>query len=175
MSPSSDYARLDEDDVRVRPGRSSRPRTRRRPAHSSAVEGFVTSVDRGRYGCMTDDGLVVAMKARELGKGSVVVGDRVALAGDTSGAEGTLARIVRVEPRTSALRRSADDTDPLERIIVANADQLVIVCSLANPAPNLRFVDRCLVAAYDAGLEPLLVLTKADLDPGASARKVRAL
>ena len=170
MSSSSGYARLDEDDVRVRPGRGSRPRTRRRPAHSSAVEGFVTSVDRGRYGCVTDGRLIVAMKARELGKGSVVVGDRVALAGDTSGAEGTLARIVRVEPRTSALRRSADDTDPLERIIVANADQLVIVCSLASPSPNLRFVDRCLVAAYDAGLDPLLVLTKADL---ASPRKVR--
>jgi ribosome biogenesis GTPase len=136
------------------------------------VSGFVTTVDRGRYGCVTDDGrLVVAMKARELGKGSVVVGDRVALAGDTSGAEGTLARIVRVEPRTSALRRSADDTDPLERIIVANADQLVIVCALAQPPPRLRFVDRCLVAAYDAGLDPLLVLTKADLAP---PRKVRA-
>ena len=162
---------LDEDDVRVRPGGRSRPRTRRRPAHESAIGGFVTSVDRGRYGCMTDGGLVVAMKARELGKGSVVVGDRVALAGDASGAEGTLARIVRVEPRTSALRRSADDTDPLERIIVANADQLVVVCALADPEPNLRFIDRCLVAAYDAGLDPLLVLTKADL---ASPRKVRA-
>jgi ribosome biogenesis GTPase len=172
MSPRSSYERLDEDDVRVRPGRSSRPRTRRRPAHSSAVQGFVTSVDRGRYGCMTDDGLVVAMKARELGKGSVVVGDRVALAGDTSGANGTLARIVRVEPRTSALRRSPDDTDPSERIIVANADQLVIVCALASPPPRLRFIDRCLVAAYDAGLDPLLVLTKADL---ASPRRVRAL
>jgi ribosome biogenesis GTPase len=172
MSRQSGYARLDEDDVRVRPGRGSRPRTRRRPAHETAAQGFVTSVDRGRYGCMTADGrLVVAMKARELGKGSVVVGDRVALAGDTSGAEGTLARIVRVEPRTSALRRSADDTDPAERIIVANADQMVIVCSLADPAPNLRFVDRCLVAAYDAGLDPLLLLTKADL---ASPRRVRA-
>jgi ribosome biogenesis GTPase / thiamine phosphate phosphatase len=120
---------------------------------------------------MTDDGLVVAMKARELGKGSVVVGDRVALAGDTSGAEGSLARIVRIEPRTSALRRSPDDTDPQERIIVANADQMVIVSALADPEPNLRFIDRCLVAAYDAGLDPLLVLTKADL---ASSRKVRA-
>jgi ribosome biogenesis GTPase len=135
------------------------------------VQGFVTSVDRGRYGCMTDGGLIVAMKARELGRGSVVVGDRVALAGDTSGAEGTLARIVRVEPRTSALRRSPDDTDPTERIIVANADQMVIVCALAQPPPRLRFVDRCLVAAYDAGLDPLLLLTKADL---ASPRKIRA-
>src|SRR6202007_398670 len=103
------YSRLDEDDVRVRPGRGSRPRTRRRPAHSSAVEGFVTSVDRGRYGCMTADGrLVVARKARALGKGSGVGVGRVARAADTSAAEGTLARIVRVEPRSSALRRSAD-------------------------------------------------------------------
>ncbi|MGH3253806.1 MAG: ribosome small subunit-dependent GTPase A [Streptosporangiaceae bacterium] len=131
----------------------------------------MTSVDRGRYGCMADDRLVIAMKARELGKGSVVVGDRVALAGDTSGEQGSLARIVRVEPRTSVLRRSADDTDPLERIIVANADQLVVVCALAQPPPRLRFVDRCLVAAYDAGIDPLLLLTKADL---ASPRKVRA-
>jgi ribosome biogenesis GTPase / thiamine phosphate phosphatase len=135
------------------------------------MQGFVTSVDRGRYGCMAEGRLLVAMKARELGRGSVVVGDRVALAGDTSGAGGSLARIVRVEPRTSVLRRSPDDTDPAERIIVANADQMVIVCALAEPPPRLRFVDRCLVAAYDAGLEPLLLLTKADL---ASPRRVRA-
>ena len=111
------------------------------------------------------------MKARELGKGSVVVGDRVALAGDTSGSTGSLARIVRVEERTSVLRRSPDDTDPLERVVVANADQMVIVSALADPEPKTRFIDRCLVAAYDAGLDPLLVLTKSDL---ASPRKLRA-
>ncbi|HXC81980.1 MAG TPA: ribosome small subunit-dependent GTPase A [Trebonia sp.] len=168
-------AHLDEDDIRVRAGRGSRPRTRRRPAHESATEAFVVNVDRGRYGCLIGDGpaarMVTAMKARELGRNSVVVGDRVALAGDTSGAPGTLARIVRVTERISALRRSPDDTDPLERIVVANADQMVIVCALADPAPRLRFVDRCLVAAYDAGLDPLLVLSKSDL---ASPRKVRA-
>src|SRR6202042_1946799 len=108
LSPGrTDYDRLDEDDVGVRPGRGSRPRTRQRPAHSGPVLAFVISRDRGRYGCMADGRLIVAMKARELGRGSVVVGDRVALAGDTSGAEGTLARIVRVEPRTSTRRRSA--------------------------------------------------------------------
>jgi ribosome biogenesis GTPase / thiamine phosphate phosphatase len=143
----------------------------------------VVNVDRGRYGCLIDDDdaggadsnaegrRVTAMKARELGRNSVVVGDRVALAGDTSGAPGTLARIVRVAERSSVLRRSPDDADPLERIVVANADQMVIVLALADPAPRLRFVDRCLVAAYDAGLDPLLVLTKSDL---ASPRKVRA-
>jgi ribosome biogenesis GTPase / thiamine phosphate phosphatase len=159
---------LDEDDVRVRPGRGSRPRTRRRPAHEDAAEAFVAAVDRGRYTCVISgaeapDRDVTAMKARELGRRAVVVGDTVSLAGDVSGSPGTLARIVRVAPRTSVLRRSADDTDPVERVIVANAEQLGIVCALANPPPRPRLIDRFLVAAYDAGLESLLCLTKADL------------
>jgi ribosome biogenesis GTPase / thiamine phosphate phosphatase len=157
------HARLDEDDVRVRPGRGSRPRTRRRPAHEDAVDAFVTGVDRGRYRCWLGDGAVTAMKARELGRRGVVVGDRVLLAGDVSGQQGSLARVVRVQPRTSVLRRSGDDDDPTERVIVANADQLVIVTALAAPTPRPRLIDRFLVAAFDAGLEPLLCLTKADL------------
>jgi ribosome biogenesis GTPase len=124
---------------------------------------MVVTVDRGRITCRVDGRDVTAMKARELGRRGVVVGDRVALVGDVSGQPDTLARIVRVEPRRSALRRTADDTDPVERVIVANADQLVVVSALAHPAPRLRLIDRCLVAAYDAGLTPLLCLTKADL------------
>jgi ribosome biogenesis GTPase / thiamine phosphate phosphatase len=131
----------------------------------------VAAVDRGRYGCVLEDHadpvvdgrLVTAMKARELGKGSVVVGDRVALAGDVTGSTGSLARIVRVEERTSVLRRSPDDTDPLERVVVANADQLVIVSALADPEPSFGLIDRCLVAALSAGIEPVLCLTKSDL------------
>ncbi|GGB14723.1 putative ribosome biogenesis GTPase RsgA [Flexivirga endophytica] len=157
----------DESDVRVRAGRrGSRPRTKERPKHEDARIGQVTTVDRGRWTCLVDGHPVVAMRARELGRTSTVVGDRVALVGDTSGDPGTLARIVRVEPRTSVLRRTADDTDPYERVIVANADQLAIVTALADPEPRPRMVDRCLVAAYDAGMTPLLVLTKSDLaDP----------
>ncbi|MFG2085360.1 MULTISPECIES: ribosome small subunit-dependent GTPase A [unclassified Spirillospora] len=153
----------------MRPGRrGSRPRTRRRPAHEDASPGFVIAVDRGRYRCIVEQGTgdergVTAMRARELGRKGVVVGDRVALVGDVSGAPDTLARIVRVEPRTSSLRRTADDSDPFERIVVANADQLVIVTALADPEPRPRMIDRQLVAAYDAGMDPLLCLTKADL------------
>jgi ribosome biogenesis GTPase / thiamine phosphate phosphatase len=154
---------LDEDDVRVRPSRGSRPRTKDRPRHDDAAAGFVVAVDRGRYTCRVDGVEVTAMKARELGRRSVVVGDQVALVGDVSGRADTLARVVRVEPRASALRRTADDTDPFERVIVANADQLVIVSALADPEPRPRLIDRCLVAAFDAGMQPVLCLTKADL------------
>jgi ribosome biogenesis GTPase len=168
LSRTIGHADLDEDDVRVRPGRGSRPRTRRRPAHEDAAEAFVAAVDRGRYTCVVEGRQaagqeITAMRARELGRRSVVVGDTVSLVGDASGDQGTLARIVRVAPRRSVLRRSADDTDPVERVIVANAEQLGIVTALADPPPRPRLIDRFLVAAYDAGLDPLLLLTKADL------------
>jgi ribosome biogenesis GTPase len=126
---------------------------------------MVLAVDRGRFTCLVDSRRVYAIKARELGRKGVVVGDHVAIIGDVSGGPDALARIVRVEERRSVLRRTADDADPVERVIVANADQLVIVTSLADPEPRPRLVDRCLVAAYDAGLDSLLCLTKADLAP----------
>jgi ribosome biogenesis GTPase len=155
---------LDEDDVRIRPGRSSRPRTRIRPVHEEAVAATVVTVDRGRYRLRLDGGeLITSVRARELGRRAVVVGDRVHVVGDLTGGPDALGRIVRIEPRTSLLRRTPDDTDPVERAVVANADLLVVVTALADPPPRHRLIDRCLVAAYDGGLEPLLCLTKSDL------------
>ena len=163
----------DDPRVRVRPGRGSRPRTKQRPSHADAALGMVTRIDRGHYRIRLDDpsltedssGNITAMKARELGRGKVVVGDRVAVVGDTSGRSGTLARMVRIEERATLLRRSAEDGDAAgtERAIVANARQLVIVTAVADPEPRPRMIDRYLVAAYDAGMEPLIVLTKTDL------------
>lgn len=168
----------DESDFHSRPSkRGSRPRTKTRPEHEDAVTGLVTGVDRGRYTLLIDENLpdehsIIAMKARELSRNRVVCGDRVDVVGDTSGEDGTLARIVRITDRTTVLRRTADDTDPYERIIVANADQLVIVTALAEPEPRTRMIDRCVVAAYDAGMDVLLCLTKGDL---ASPDTLRAL
>jgi ribosome biogenesis GTPase len=65
------------------------------------------------------------------------------------------------------LRRTADDTDPTERVFVANADQLLIVVALANPPPRTGLVDRALIASYAGGLIPILCLTKTDLGPAA--------
>jgi ribosome biogenesis GTPase len=105
------------------------------------------------------------MRARELGRTPIVVGDNVDLVGDLSGRPDTLARIVRRGPRRTVLRRTADDTDSTERVVVANADQLLIVVALADPPPRTGLVDRALIAAYAGGLTPILCLTKTDLAP----------
>jgi ribosome biogenesis GTPase len=127
---------------------------------------MVTAVDRGRWSCVLGDDprrRIVAMRARELGRTPIVVGDQVDVVGDLSGAPDTLARIVRVSERRTVLRRTADDTDPFERVVVANAEQLFIVVALADPPPRTGFVERAMVAAYVGGLQPILCLTKHDL------------
>jgi len=159
-----------------RPRRRTRPRTKERPTYDDAVDGVVVTVDRGRFTLLVEGRTVLAMKARPLGRKGVVVGDRVRVVGDVSGEDGSLARIVEVVERSTVLRRTADDDDPVERVIVANADQLVVVTALADPEPQPRLVDRALVAAYDAGMKPLLCLTKADLaDPESFLSTYRSL
>ncbi|MGH3358085.1 MAG: ribosome small subunit-dependent GTPase A [Nocardioidaceae bacterium] len=160
-------SRYDEYAEYERPRRHTRPRTKDRPSYDDAATAQVVTIDRGRYTLLVDDAdgrrTVTAMKSRPLGRKGVVVGDRVKVVGDTTGTPDTLARIVEVEPRSTVLRRTADDDDPVERIIVANAQRLVIVTSLADPPPRPSLIDRCLVAAYDAGMDPVLCLTKSDL------------
>lgn len=157
----------------MRPGRTkSRPRTKARPEHQDAENATVVTVDRGRFTLIDDAGTEhYAIKARELGRKGIVVGDRVDVVGmddstviDRDGRE-NFARIVRRLPRGTTLRRTADDTDPVERVIVANADQLAVVVASTNPAPRTGLIDRALIAALDAGITPLLIVTKTDLAP----------
>lgn len=165
---------FDESDVKIRPGKGSRPRTKKRPSHRDARLGMVVTKDRGRWGVVLDGhdprDRVTCMRARELGRTAIEVGDRVGIVGDTSGRPGTLARIVRLADRSSVLRRTADDTDAYERIVVANAELLLIVCAVADPPPRAGFVQRSLIAAFAGGLTPILCLTKTDLtDPAGFA------
>jgi ribosome biogenesis GTPase len=166
----------DEDDVRVNQSRQfgssnkARPRTKDRPDYSKAQVGTITEVDRGRVKCLieTHNGkvIVTAMKARELGKKSVVVGDLVSIVGDISGVDGSLARVVAVLPRRNSLTRTIDDHENDERVIVANVDQIAIVISTTNPEPREGFVDRALVVAFDQGITPIIIMTKQDLASG---------
>ena len=166
----------DEDDVRINKSRQfgasskTRPRTKDRPDYSSAQTATIIEVDRGRVKCLikAPDGkkIITAMKARELGKKSVVVGDLVSIVGDISGNEGSLARVVTVLPRKNSLTRSIEDHANDERVIVANVDQMAIVIAAANPEPKVGLVDRALVVAYDQGIKPIIIMTKKDLANG---------
>lgn len=169
-----DFEDFDESSIRTRPNpKANRPRTKRRPAHEDAEIGRVLGVDRGRYSVLLgedtdEERTITTTRARELRRTPTVTGDQARVVGDTTGDEGTLARIVGIVERTSLLRRSADDTDQVERVIVANADQMLVVVAAADPEPRARLVDRYLVAALDAGIRPLLVVTKTDIaDPTA--------
>ncbi|MBS1675538.1 MAG: ribosome small subunit-dependent GTPase A [Actinobacteria bacterium] len=173
---------FDESRIRVRPNpKANRPRTKRRPAHSDAEIGRVLGVDRGRYQVLLGEGtpeerMLTAARARELRRTPIVTGDAARVVGDRSGEDGTLGRIIGIVERTSLLRRSADDTDQVERVIVANADQMLVVVAAADPEPRERLVDRYLVAALDAGIRPLLVVTKTDLaDPAEFLRHFEGL
>lgn len=172
----------DEDDVRINKSRQfgtsnkARPRSKDRPDYSKALTATIIEVDRGRVKCLIESPagkkIITAMKARELGKNSVVVGDLVSIVGDVSGNEGSLARVVTVQPRKNALTRSIDDHVNDERVIVANIDQMAIVIAAANPEPRIGLVDRALAVAYDQGITPIIVMTKKDLADGDEFLKI---
>ena len=106
--------RYDESDARVRAPRSKPRRSKDRPDYSDSPIAFVTTVDRGRIACILQgfnianqvsgaSGLeITEMKARELGKNAVVVGDYIRLDGDVSGARELLLALLKLSlARTS--------------------------------------------------------------------------
>jgi len=98
----------------------------------------------------------------------VVVGDwAVALPGDPRVIE-------RVLDRKTALRRR-DPNDVSVQILAANVDRALICCPCDQP-PNVRRLERWLAVAADAGIDPVVLLTKADVgDPEAAAAAYRVV
>lgn len=71
--------------------------------------------------------------------------------------------IEKVGPRRGVLTRASRRR---EQVLVANVDQVVVVLSLVEPALKPHLIDRYLGAAVGGGLQPVLVLNKADaVDP----------
>lgn len=89
----------------------------------------------------------------------IAVGDMVSLvdAGDGTGV------IHSVLPRKSQLSRRAAGDIPLEQVLVANVDQVVIVFAAARPEPKWNLLDRYLVTAESAHLPAVICMTKLDL------------
>jgi ribosome biogenesis GTPase / thiamine phosphate phosphatase len=93
----------------------------------------------------------------------IAVGDGVQFvdANDGSGA------IVEVLPRRSKLVRRAAGPKPLEQVIVANVDQVVVICAADRPAPSWELVDRYLASAESTDVPARICITKMDLvEPG---------
>ena len=92
----------------------------------------------------------------------VAVGDRVTVRLD--GAGGGV--VEAVLPRRGLLVRPDSFRPHLRQILVANADQVLIVASWREPALWLELIDRYLIAAARSELPALLCVNKLDLASG---------
>lgn len=100
----------------------------------------------------------------------IAIGDQVQFvpAGDDEG------MITAVLPRRNKLVRTTAGRKPLEQVIAANVDQIVIAFAAARPEPKWNLLDRYLVAAESAGIPPLICITKLDLvEPADLAEDIR--
>lgn len=77
---------------------------------------------------------------------------------------------IRLLDRFSLFSRRAAGTKVAEQLIAANLDTIFIVLSL-NEDFNLNRIERYLSLAHEAQVEPVVVLTKADLCPETDAYK----
>jgi len=96
----------------------------------------------------------------------VAVGDRVTYLLNDDGT-GT---ITEIQPRQNKLSRPATDgarhfkkKGPIEQVMVANVDQIVVVMPAANPPPSWNLLDRYLATAEASDIPALICFTKADL------------
>ncbi|MCJ7544180.1 MAG: ribosome small subunit-dependent GTPase A [Phycisphaerae bacterium] len=127
-------------------------------------------------------GIAKTFRAPE-GSSALAVGDEVtvamalqehlsvAAAGDKVRADGMIlvraprrSALVRPQPR-SAKRFDKYETQRLDKVLVANIDQLMIITSTCQPPLRPAGVDRFLIVAERGELAPLLVINKIDLEP----------
>ena len=92
----------------------------------------------------------------------VVAGDYVTIQMGGLGHEESQAVIVRVEPRKNQISRTSRKR---QQIIVSNIDLALIVASAGEPTLKPNLIDRFLVSAEKAGIDPIIVINKIDLVP----------
>lgn len=121
--------------------------------------GYVVDQYGGRWECTARR----VLRTRLIqGRAPVTVGDRVWFSDHTQAPDGPPAGVIeRVEPRATRLSRR--DRRQREQTIVANADQLLAIVSIAQPRLRPHLVDRFIVAALKGGLRPILCFNKLDL------------
>jgi len=122
------------------------------------VPGRVIRVDRAALTVLTAAGEKRALVTPELAHDhdplkAPTVGDWVVL-DDGS--------VVHVLPRRSTIVRGGAGSGDMPQLLAANVDKVCVVCSLEGRF-RARRLERLLVLAWQSGVAPLVVLTKADL------------
>lgn len=153
------------------PARSARwsPRVAQAGVSEEAV-GTIVEIRSGDSLVAHDGGLLRAMLPRAATiaepstRSPLAVGDQVRL--QATGGDG--ARIVGVLPRRTALTRDVYDRNRrgpvhISQVLAANIDQVIVVCSPAEPPFRPRLIDRYLVAARRDSLPATICLNKEDL------------
>lgn len=156
-----------EDEWEDDDGRPPRRGRELSPAAKARIEEFdiaqVVAVDRGRITVLYDGEVVEAPLAGTMRGTKAVVGDEVRIRPPRHDSD--LPRIVEVMDRRTVLLRTGDDTEDDERIIVANADQVVVVLAADNLDTGIGFLDRVMVAASVGGLDTAVCVNRIDLAP----------
>ena len=111
-------------------------------------------------------------EGRQIYADPVAVGDEVCVM-PRDNEEGVIEEIL--PRRTKFSRRYPGKRDPIEQIVVANADQVVTVLSTRQPDLNLRFLDRFLILAEVGEMETVVCLNKIDLIDSAEQRRLRTV
>lgn len=127
------------------------------------MQGTILRGIGGFYTAMDDAGGIYTLRAqRKLRRDRMKpkVGDRVEMIPGAGEEDGWLQAIL---PRRNEL----------ERPPVANIDRVVVVAAAAAPEADLLLVDRMLLAARRRGIEPVLAVSKCELDPVRAAEIVR--
>ena len=146
------------------------------PEQTRPLQAVVRRVDFGGIALLGEDGheFIAIARGKLMGKkkslgNAVVVGDRVTLAW-----EGERAMVEAVAPRRCAFSRRASGERPLEQVVAADVDQVVVVASLRRPDFKPGLVDRVFVQAAYAGIPAVLALNKTDLGEEAEASEILA-
>jgi ribosome biogenesis GTPase / thiamine phosphate phosphatase len=135
------------------------------------VPGRVSVPHRGAYDVLTEEGETRARlpgRARRDAESSAelpVVGDWVAI--EPAGGSGAPAIRAVLPRRTKFSRLAAHDPGSdvtREQVVAANVDVVFIVASLVDDL-NARRFERYLTLAWESGARPVILLTKADLEP----------
>ena len=145
-------------------------------AASDAVPGRVIAAHGGACTVAFERGHVSACPAGKL-RHDEPAGGQLPAAGDwvalDTGPEGPTGAILAILPRASKLSRKVAGTVTAEQVVAANVDTVLVVAGLDGDF-NLRRLERMLVAAWDSGARPVILLNKADCCPEVDERLAEA-